>query len=127
MDTRSCSTTCCGISRNQRRTHRPFICSIKVVGGFLKVFWEMTRSFVFAGHSRTIIGIEQKANGMMLLILDPSHGQRQVAALGSNQESLRLIRRGAAAMRAPQYQIVAVKGLIETKEQYQVRGKGQRW
>lgn len=75
------------------------------------------------GHSRTIIGIEQKANGLTLLILDPSHGPRQVAALGSNQESLRLIRRGTAAMRAPQYQIVAVKGLIETKEEYQVGGK----
>lgn len=44
----------------------------------------------------------------------------QVAALGTNQESLRLIRRGPTAMRAPQYQIVAVRGLIETEEQYQV-------
>lgn len=65
---------------------------------------------------------------MMLLILDPSHGPRQVAALGSNQESLRLIRRGPAAMRAPQYQIVAIKGLMETKEQYQVgRSGGKVW
>lgn len=80
----------------------------------------MLRNLFYSGHSRTIIGIEQKANGLTLLILDPSHGPRQVAALGSNQESLRLIRRGPAAMRAPQYQIVAVKGLIETKEEYQV-------
>ena len=79
--------------------------------------------FFFPGHSRTIIGIEQKANALTLLILDPSHGPRQVAALGSNQESLRLIRRGPAAMKAPQYQIVAVKGLIESKEEYQVRVK----
>lgn len=56
---------------------------------------------------------------MQLLILDPSHGPRQVAALGT-QDSLRLIRRGPAAMRAPQYQIVAIKGLIDTEEQYQV-------
>lgn len=74
----------------------------------------------FQGHSRTIIGIEQRANGPQLLILDPSHGPRQVAALGSSQDSLRLIRRGSAAMRAPQYQIVAIKGLIETEDQYQV-------
>lgn len=53
-------------------------------------------------------------------MLDPSHGPRQVAALGSSQDSLRLVRRGPGAMRAPQYQIVAVKGLIETEEQFQV-------
>uniref|UniRef100_T1GJF0 Uncharacterized protein n=1 Tax=Megaselia scalaris TaxID=36166 RepID=T1GJF0_MEGSC len=33
--------------------------------------------------------------------------------------SIRLIRRGPSAMRAHQYQIVAVRGLIETEEQYQ--------
>ncbi|GAB0093271.1 zinc finger-containing ubiquitin peptidase 1 [Sergentomyia squamirostris] len=71
------------------------------------------------GHSRTIIGIEQRASGLTLLVLDPSHGPREVAALGSSQDSLRLIRRGPAAMRAQRYQIVAVMGLIETKEQYQ--------
>lgn len=53
-------------------------------------------------------------------MLDPSHGPRQVAALGSSRDSLRLIRRNMAAMRAPQYQIVAVKGLFESEEQYQV-------
>ncbi|XP_059616386.1 zinc finger-containing ubiquitin peptidase 1-like isoform X2 [Phlebotomus argentipes] len=71
------------------------------------------------GHSRTIIGIEQRASGLTLLVLDPSHGPREVAALGSSQDSLRLIRRGPTAMRAQRYQIVAVMGLIETKEQYQ--------
>lgn len=75
------------------------------------------------GHSRTIIGIEQRASGLTLLVLDPSHGPRQVAALGSSRDSLRLIRRNMAAMRAPQYQIVAVKGLFETEEQYQVISK----
>lgn len=71
------------------------------------------------GHSRTIIGIEQRTSGLSLLVLDPSHGPRQVAALGSSQDTLRLIRKNSAAMRAPQYQVVAVKGLIETEEQYQ--------
>lgn len=74
----------------------------------------------FVGHSRTIIGIEQRASGLTLLVLDPSHGPRQVAALGSSRDSLRLIRRNMAAMRAPQYQIVAVKGLFDTEEQFQV-------
>lgn len=72
------------------------------------------------GHSRTIIGIEQKVTGLTLLVLDPSHSPRQMAALGSSQESLRLIRRTSAAMRDPQYQIVAVRGLIDTEDQYQV-------
>lgn len=53
-------------------------------------------------------------------MLDPSHGPRQVATLGASKDSLRLIRRNMAAMRAPQYQIVAVRGLFETDEQYQV-------
>lgn len=74
-----------------------------------------------SGHSRTIIGIEQRASGLTLLVLDPSHGPRQVAALGSSRDSLRLIRRNMAAMRAPQYQIVAVRGLFESEEQFQVR------
>lgn len=73
------------------------------------------------GHSRTIIGIEQKASGLTLLILDPSHSPRQVASLGSSQDSLRLIRRGPNAMKAPQYQIVAVVGKLDTEEEYQVR------
>lgn len=73
------------------------------------------------GHSRTIIGIEQKASGLTLLILDPSHSPRQVASLGSSQDSLRLIRRGPNAMKAPQYQIVSVVGKLDTEEEYQVR------
>lgn len=96
-------------------------------GNYRRVDELLTSISLNPGHSRTIIGIEQKANGLTLLILDPSHGPRQVAALGSNQESLRLIRRGTAAMRAPQYQIVAVKGLIETKEEYQVGGRRSGW
>lgn len=71
------------------------------------------------GHSRTIVGIEQRTSGLSLLVLDPSHGPRQVAALGSSQDSLRLIRKNTTSMRARQYQVVAVKGLIETEEQYQ--------
>jgi len=72
------------------------------------------------GHSRTIIGIEQKNGSLTLLILDPSHSPRQVASLGSSQDSLRLIRRGPNAMKAPQYQIVSVVGKLDTEEEYQV-------
>jgi hypothetical protein len=73
------------------------------------------------GHSRTIIGIEQKANGLTLLILDPSHSPKQVASLGTSQESLTsLIRRGPGAMKAAQYQVVSVVGRIVTDEDYEV-------
>lgn len=95
------------------------IYSIKVLTKFIYYKYFNYRQFQFLGHSRTIIGIEQKANGQTLLVLDPSHGPRQVAALGSNQDSLRLIRRGPNAMKAPQYQIVCVRGLIEKEEEYQ--------
>lgn len=73
------------------------------------------------GHSRTIIGIEQKSSGLTLLILDPSHSPRQVASLGSSQDCLRLIRRGWNAMKAPQYQIVSIVGKLDTEEEYQVK------
>jgi hypothetical protein len=75
------------------------------------------------GHSRTIIGIEQKTSGLTLLILDPSHSPKQVASLGTSQDSLRLLRRGPSAMKAPQYQIVSVVGKILTEEDYQVSVK----
>ena len=45
---------------------------------------------------------------------------KQVASLGTSQDSLRLIRRGQSAMKAPQYQIVSVVGKIVTEEEYQV-------
>lgn len=64
--------------------------------------------------------MEQRSSGLTLLVLDPSHMPRQMGGLGSSQDSLRLIRRGPNAMKAPQYQIVAVIGLIKTEEEYQV-------
>ncbi len=72
------------------------------------------------GHSRTIIGIEQKTNGLTLLILDPSHSPKQVASLGVSHESLSSLRRGPGAMKAPQYQIVSIVGKIATDQAYEV-------
>ena len=73
------------------------------------------------GHSRTIIGVEQKASGLTLLILDPSHSPKQVASIGTSHDSLRILRRNSNAMKAPQYQIVTVIGKIMTDEEYKVR------
>ncbi|XP_063829191.1 zinc finger-containing ubiquitin peptidase 1-like [Ostrinia nubilalis] len=74
------------------------------------------------GHSRTIIGYEKHKDGKAtLLVLDPSHSPAQVrqvtcgnAAAGA--AALRLLRRGAGALRARQYQLLAVTGVMADHE-----------
>lgn len=66
----------------------------------------------------------QKDGSLMLLVLDPSHSPQQMAQFGdtsSTAAALRLLKRSEAAMKAKQYQIVAVVGTIDTEQQYQVR------
>lgn len=78
----------------------------------------------FLGHSRTVMGIEVHRDGsLVLLVLDPSHSPQQMAQLGdtnSASTTLRLLRKSEAAMKARQYQIVAVIGTIDSDHQYQV-------
>ncbi|XP_071517423.1 zinc finger-containing ubiquitin peptidase 1-like isoform X3 [Panulirus ornatus] len=76
------------------------------------------------GHSRTIIGVEQLGGneGIRLLVLDPSHSPTQVAQLLHTQTApaaMRLLRKPLSSMRAKQYQMVVVVGLIETDQEYQ--------
>lgn len=75
------------------------------------------------GHSRTIMGIEVHRDGsLVLLVLDPSHSPLQMAQLGDTNSSsgaLRLLRKSEAAMKARQYQVVAVVGMIDNEQQYQ--------
>ncbi|XP_045478036.1 zinc finger-containing ubiquitin peptidase 1-like [Harmonia axyridis] len=75
------------------------------------------------GHSRTIMGIEIHRDGsLVMLVLDPSHSPQQMAQFGdtgSANASLRLLRKSEAAMKAKQYQIVAVVGTIDNEQQYQ--------
>ncbi|CAG9865121.1 unnamed protein product [Phyllotreta striolata] len=74
------------------------------------------------GHSRTIMGIEIPKDGnCSLLVLDPSHSPQQMAKLGDSNSysSMRLLRKNEASMKARQYQIVAVIGMIENEQQYQ--------
>lgn len=82
---------------------------------------------MIVGHSRTIMGIEVHRDGsLVLLVLDPSHSPQQMAQLGDTSSSsgaLRLLRKSEAAMKARQYQIVAVVGTIDNEQQYQVRFK----
>ncbi|KAK7076316.1 hypothetical protein SK128_018406 [Halocaridina rubra] len=76
------------------------------------------------GHSRTIIGVEQlggNEGGIRLLVMDPSHSPTQVNQLVHTQtapSAMRLLRKPLSSMRAKQYQMVAVIGLIETEQEY---------
>lgn len=76
------------------------------------------------GHSRTIVGIEQHRDGYLtLIVFDPSHSPEQMNQLKNTATSLtgmRLIRKSLAAMKARQYQLVAVRGIMDTEREYQV-------
>jgi hypothetical protein len=78
----------------------------------------------FIGHSRTIVGVEQlKDGGQCLLVFDPSHSPRQMAQFRNTSTAvagMRLIRKSLAAMKARQYQVVAVCGIMDTEYEYQV-------
>ncbi|XP_058796187.1 zinc finger-containing ubiquitin peptidase 1-like isoform X2 [Phymastichus coffea] len=75
------------------------------------------------GHSRTIMGVEQLRDGsIIMLVLDPSHSPAQMAQFNNTStasSAMRLVRISTAAMKARQYQIVAVLGTIDTEIQYQ--------
>ncbi|XP_018900655.1 zinc finger-containing ubiquitin peptidase 1 isoform X1 [Bemisia tabaci] len=75
------------------------------------------------GHSRTIIGVEQlKDEFVNLLVLDPSHPKSQMEKLKSTSpaiSSLRLLRKTLYDMKAKQYQIVVVCGLVNSEAEYQ--------
>lgn len=77
------------------------------------------------GHSRTIIGYEKHKDGKStLLVLDPSHAPAQVRQVLSGNTAtgitaVRLLRRGSSALRARQYQLLAITGVIEDQEQYE--------
>ncbi|XP_039756753.1 zinc finger-containing ubiquitin peptidase 1-like [Pararge aegeria] len=77
------------------------------------------------GHSRTIIGYERHKDGKAtLLVLDPSHSPAQVrqvvcGSASSSATALRLLRRGASALRAKQYQLLCVNGVMASDTEYQ--------
>lgn len=71
------------------------------------------------------MGVEVHRDGTItLLVLDPSHSPQQMGQLADTSTGLsamRLLRKSEAAMKARQYQIVAVVGMIDSEHQYQVR------
>ncbi|XP_007908528.1 zinc finger-containing ubiquitin peptidase 1 isoform X1 [Callorhinchus milii] len=72
------------------------------------------------GHSRTIVGIEERNNGSLcLLIFDPgSHCEAMQKLLlhDMNAGHLKMIRRFIGSMKHKQYQIVAVDGFLSVEE-----------
>lgn len=79
---------------------------------------------VLLGHSRTIMGVEVHRDGtIILLVLDPSHSPMQMNQINDSSAgcaAMRLLRKSEAAMKARQYQVVAVVGMIDSDQQYQV-------
>ncbi|XP_078398362.1 zinc finger-containing ubiquitin peptidase 1 isoform X5 [Cetorhinus maximus] len=70
------------------------------------------------GHSRTIIGIEERNNGKLcLLIFDPgNHEMQKLSCRDMTGFSLKMIRRFIGSMKHKQYQIVAVNGFLSMEE-----------
>lgn len=70
------------------------------------------------------MGVEQMRDGSVtLLVLDPSHSPAQMAQFNNTSSAtgaMRLVRKSMAAMKAKQYQVVSVMGVIDSELQYQV-------
>ena len=76
------------------------------------------------GHSRTIIGVEELQSGsLQLLLFDPSSSKKHMQQFvhGINANLMKSIRRPLHSMRAKQYQIVAVTGILSDAD-YEVGG-----
>ncbi|XP_035686205.1 zinc finger-containing ubiquitin peptidase 1-like isoform X2 [Branchiostoma floridae] len=72
------------------------------------------------GHSRTIIGYEEHADGSgRLLIFDPGHNPKQIEPLAHGKitgTQLRVLRRTMSGLKHRQYQIVAIRGVLSNRE-----------
>ena len=73
----------------------------------------------FTGHSRTIVGVEELRNGSLnLLLFDPSSSKKHMLQFLHNisVNLMKSIRRPLHSMRAKQYQIVAVVGILSESD-----------
>ncbi|XP_014667396.1 PREDICTED: zinc finger with UFM1-specific peptidase domain protein-like [Priapulus caudatus] len=79
-----------------------------------------------SGHSRTVVGCERRADGgVHLLVFDPSASTESVRRAASSAPSLlKLLRRSARTLRAPQYQLIVVRGVMTTEEEYEDAKQG---
>ncbi|KAM7171901.1 zinc finger-containing ubiquitin peptidase 1 isoform 1-T1 [Macrochelys suwanniensis] len=81
------------------------------------------------GHSRTIVGIEERKNRTLcLLIFDPgcpSHEMQKLLKQSSDDTSLKLLRKFVGSLKNKQYQIVAVDGELSPEEKVARRQASQ--
>ncbi|XP_078109773.1 zinc finger-containing ubiquitin peptidase 1 isoform X2 [Sander vitreus] len=72
------------------------------------------------GHSRSIVGLEQKKNGSLcLLLLDPgtsASDTRKLLSRDSISHALRHVRKFPGSLKHKQYQVVAVQGTLSAEE-----------
>uniref|UniRef100_A0A671K6N8 Zinc finger-containing ubiquitin peptidase 1 n=1 Tax=Sinocyclocheilus anshuiensis TaxID=1608454 RepID=A0A671K6N8_9TELE len=71
------------------------------------------------GHSRSIIGVEQKVNGnLCLLLFDPGCAPREMRVLSQDTAAtmVRRMRKFSGGLKHRQYQVVAVEGLLTPEE-----------
>ncbi|KAI7806567.1 zinc finger-containing ubiquitin peptidase 1 [Triplophysa rosa] len=72
------------------------------------------------GHSRSIVGVEQKANGTLcLLLFDPSFApgeMRRVLSQDTAATMVRCMRKFPGALKHRQYEVVAVEGELTPEE-----------
>ncbi|XP_074718450.1 zinc finger-containing ubiquitin peptidase 1 isoform X3 [Strix uralensis] len=72
------------------------------------------------GHSRTVVGIEEKKNKTLCLLLFdpgcPSQEMQKLLKQNSDGTSLKLLRRFVGSLKEKQYQIVAVDGVLSLEE-----------
>ncbi|KAM4681514.1 zinc finger-containing ubiquitin peptidase 1 isoform 2-T3 [Amazona ochrocephala] len=81
------------------------------------------------GHSRTIVGIEEKKNKTLCLLLFdpgcPSQEMQKLLEKNSDGTSLRLLRKYLGSLKEKQYQIVAVDGVLTLEEKAACRHASQ--
>ncbi|CAI5769997.1 zinc finger-containing ubiquitin peptidase 1 isoform X1 [Podarcis lilfordi] len=82
------------------------------------------------GHSRTIIGIEERKNKTVcLLMFDPGCPSQEMQKLlkGIDGNSLRLLRRFVGSLKHKQYQLVAIDGVLSAEEKVTRRQASQHF
>ena len=70
-----------------------------------------------AGHSRTIVGLEERGCEASLLVLDPLHSRGKVGGVIRNPGvHLGLLLRGAGQVKMKEYEVVFVDGVLSDEE-----------
>lgn len=81
----------------------------------------------FSGHSRSVVGLEQKKNGSFcVLLLDPSSSVsdcRKLLSRDTWSTAVRFIRKFPRNLKHRQYQLVSVQGVLSAEDKQVSRQK----